>query len=242
MAGYWIKFDTSTSDKPEVWFIAEQLSIDPDAVVGKLLRVWAWFDDHTEKGNAPSVTKALLDRRVGVSGFCAAMIAAGWMVEDGGVLSVPNFDRHNGKTAKSRCLTAKRVANHKNGNAGGNAKGNAPSVSSALPRSEQSRREENTHIHIQSHPYFEDAEFADLLNRFRRSSELTHHWTVSEFVLESWLYDLTRRPLDEAKEILRLSTSAGAKKPIMDAKQQATSGRQRGKSVGFEEALLGADE
>jgi hypothetical protein len=39
MAGNWIKFDTSTSDKPEVWAIAESLGIDPDAVVGKLLRV-----------------------------------------------------------------------------------------------------------------------------------------------------------------------------------------------------------
>jgi hypothetical protein len=60
MAGFWIKFDTSTSDKPEVWAIAGQLGIDPDAVVGKLLRVWAWFDDQTETGNAPTVTKSLL--------------------------------------------------------------------------------------------------------------------------------------------------------------------------------------
>ena len=74
MAGFWIKFDTSTSDKPEVWAIAGSLQIDPDAVVGKLLRVWAWFDDQTENGNAPTVTKALLDRRVSVTGFCDAMI------------------------------------------------------------------------------------------------------------------------------------------------------------------------
>ena len=98
MAGDWIKFEIGTPDKPEVWEIAANLEIDPDAVVGKLLRVWSWFDQHTEDGNARSVTKLLLDRLVGVSGFCNAVIATGWMVEEGGELTLPNFDRHNGKS------------------------------------------------------------------------------------------------------------------------------------------------
>jgi hypothetical protein len=132
----WIKFETSTSDKPEVWQIADSLGIDPDAVVGKLLRIWAWFDDQTENGNAPLTVGALLDRRVGVSGFVKAMIAAGWMHEKNGVLTLPNFDRHNGETAKSRALTAKRVAKHKEK---GNATANAPLTVGALPRVEKSR-------------------------------------------------------------------------------------------------------
>ena len=69
MAGDWIKCEISTPDKPEIWEIAEAANIDPDAVFGKLFRVWAWFDQHTEKGNAPSVTKKLIDRSVGVTGF-----------------------------------------------------------------------------------------------------------------------------------------------------------------------------
>ena len=32
MAGDWIKFESSTSDKPEVWMISDLLGIDPDAV------------------------------------------------------------------------------------------------------------------------------------------------------------------------------------------------------------------
>jgi len=154
----WIKFATSTSDKPEVWSIASILNIDPDAVVGKLLRIWAWFDEHTESGNAkgnaagnaPSVTKSLLDRKVGVTGFCDACISAGWMSESENEISLPNFERHNGKTAKTRVLTAQRVANHKKGNAVGNAKGNAgsnaASVSDALPRIDKIRIE-NSHTH-----------------------------------------------------------------------------------------------
>jgi hypothetical protein len=147
----WIKFETATSEKPEVWAIALSLGIDADAVVGKLLRIWAWFDTQTVEGNAPSVTKALLDSKVSVSGFCQAMIEVGWMIEEDGVISLPNFDRHNGKTAKNRALTSKRVAEHKAGNAKVTQKvtkqfekGNAASVTIALPREEKRREEVNT--------------------------------------------------------------------------------------------------
>ena len=136
MAMNWIKFDTSTPDKPEVWSIATDLQIDPDAVVGKLLRIWTWFDDQSEQGNAPTVTKALLDRKVCVTGFCDAVIRAGWMVESGGLITLPNFERHNGQTAKTRAQTAKRVAHCKKSNAVGNAKVTV----GALPKEEKSIR------------------------------------------------------------------------------------------------------
>jgi len=150
MAGDWIKFETATSDKPEVWAMAQSLGIDADAVVGKLLRVWAWFDQQTQEGNAvgngasvtSSVTKALLDRRVGVSGFCDSMILSGWMADDGHSLTLPNFDRHNGKTAKDRALTAKRAANHRS-NANSNASTVTSIVTDALPREEKRREEKN---------------------------------------------------------------------------------------------------
>lgn len=130
MAGDWIKFELATLDKPEVCQIADDANLDSDAVIGKLLRVWGWFDQQTSEGNAPSVSKRLLDRLVGVAGFCDLMRKVGWMAEADGVISIPNFARHNGKTAKNRLLTAKRVANHK----AANGKGNAAIVSDALPK------------------------------------------------------------------------------------------------------------
>lgn len=142
MAGEWLKFDASTPDKPEVLAITVTMGWeDPDLTVGKLLRVWRWFDQHTIDGNAVGVTASLLDRLLGVGGMCAAMEKVGWLLitEDG--LSLPNFERHNGKTAKDRALTAKRVANHK-ANAQGAAKGNGSIVSGALPREEKRREEE----------------------------------------------------------------------------------------------------
>ncbi len=143
MAGDWIKFEIATSDKPEVWAIAQRLSIDPDAVVGKLLRVWSWFDQHTENGNAPTVTKMLLDRVVGVTGFCDAVISSGWMIESNGEISLPNFDRHNGKTAKNRATTAKRVASFKEKSKESNAGANAKVTPAPLPREEKRREDIN---------------------------------------------------------------------------------------------------
>jgi hypothetical protein len=69
------------------------------------------------------------------------MILSGWMADDGHSLTLPNFDRHNGKTAKTRAMTAKRVASHK---AKSNAGSVTSSVSDALPREEKRREEINT--------------------------------------------------------------------------------------------------
>ncbi len=142
MAGDWIKFELATLDKPEVCQIADLANIDLDAVVGKLLRVWGWFDQQTELGNAPSVTKKLLDRLVGVIGFCDHMVSVGWLIEADGVISIPNFDRHNGKTAKNRSLTALRVASHKKTNGKGNAASVTPPLADALPKEEKRRDKE----------------------------------------------------------------------------------------------------
>ena len=71
------------------------------------------------------------------------MAFAGWLVQDGRNLVIPNFDRHNGKTAKDRGLTAKRVAKNKaKGNAGANVGVTLAPLPDALPREEKRREEE----------------------------------------------------------------------------------------------------
>ena len=169
MAGDWIKFELATMDKPEVCQIADLADIDQDAVVGKLMRVWAWFDQQTEKGNAPSVSKKLLDRSVGVTGFCEHMKSVGWMEEADGMISLPHFERHNGKTGKNRALTAKRVSNHK-------SKGNAGSVTSALPK-EEKRREDQHNTLPASEPEFVDPNLP---------TEMTLDWVPDENLLKNY--------------------------------------------------------
>lgn len=146
MAGDWLKIEIDTPDKPEIWAMADDLGIDPDAVFGKLFRVWSWFDQHTESGNAPSVTKSLLDRKVGVTGFVNSMLKAGWLVEEEGVITMPNFEKHNGNSAKKRANTAKRVAKHKINQQLNDA--NEKVTPEALPREEKRREEKNN---INSH-------------------------------------------------------------------------------------------
>jgi hypothetical protein len=108
MAAQWIKVTHDLPSKPEIWEIAEALDMDPDTVVGKVIRVWIWFDTQSRNGHAPSVTKKILDRDVGVNGFCDAMQGAGWLAEADDEIYVPNFDHHNSKTAKERGLAAIR--------------------------------------------------------------------------------------------------------------------------------------
>lgn len=140
MAGDWIKLQKDTPDKPEVLAIASRMNLDPDAVVGKLVRIWSWFDTHTVDGNAMSVTYALLDRLAGVTGFAEQMTFVGWLNQEGHVLSLPNFEYHNGETAKKRALGKNRQEKHRS-NDDSNANSNASSVTETLP---EKRREEKS--------------------------------------------------------------------------------------------------
>lgn len=117
MAGDWIKFDVTTPDKPEVVRMATALGIDQDAVVGKLLRVWAWADQNAVvcngECNGLTVTSAFLDRLTFCPGFARAMQNVGWLVGQDESFSFPNFSRHNGKTAKERAVSNRRVSAHR---------------------------------------------------------------------------------------------------------------------------------
>lgn len=132
MAGDWIKMRTDLQDDPEVLRLSSMLKLDRFAVVGRLATLWAWADKHTTDGTSP-VTPLLLDDVVSFAGFSDALVVVGWLdVTDKGI-KFPKFSRHNGKSAKKRALTARRVATHKK------RKGNAVVTLTALPREEKRR-------------------------------------------------------------------------------------------------------
>lgn len=113
MAGDWIKIEHATPDKPEVVKMASLLGIDQDAVVGKLIRLWVWADLNSVNGNDVTVTDSFLDRITFCSGFSVALRNVGWLTGKNSCLMLPNFDRHNGQTAKNRAITNRRVAKHR---------------------------------------------------------------------------------------------------------------------------------
>lgn len=105
MAGDWLKVEEAMPDKPEVFAIAARLDIDPDAVAGKLIRVWSWASRNCHgDGVTKTSSKRAIDRAASVTGFADAMIEVGWLAEAGDELKFPNFDRHNSETAKERGL------------------------------------------------------------------------------------------------------------------------------------------
>lgn len=132
MAGDWIKMRKELPEDPAVIAMAAELNMDEFAIVGRLHRLWSWADSHTCDGNAIGVTISFIDRFIDAPGFANALVNAGWLIVTNDGILFPKFDRHNGKPAKTRALTARRKA------ACMERKGNAVCVTR-----EEKRREEN---------------------------------------------------------------------------------------------------
>lgn len=141
MASNWIKLEVITPDKPEIFRLAEILNIDPDAALGKVIRFWAWADQQMIDGNADcnarGVTKSAIDRITFMAGFADALIQVGWLVENDGGLSLPNFERHNGKSSKKRAVTNERVTKIRELKRKGNAGSVTQTDQKALPEEEE---------------------------------------------------------------------------------------------------------
>jgi len=146
MAGDWLKIETSLPEKREVMAITAAMGwTDPDLTVGKLFKLWRWFDQQTMKGDAESVTLALLDLIIGVTGFCQCVVEVGWMTKTDNGLQLPNFDRHNGKTAKTRALGAKRNSNYRNSDGKSVTKETQKVTPAPSPREEKRREDKRVH-------------------------------------------------------------------------------------------------
>jgi len=137
MSGDWIKVEVSTVDKPEVMRIARILKIDRDSAFGKLIRLWAWFDSNSVDGVVDGVVDGDIDDLCHCKGFAASCVAVGWLNIDARAqrIALPNFDRHNGETAKQRALKGRRQAKWRSGVVDGAA-------STRASTREEKRREE----------------------------------------------------------------------------------------------------
>lgn len=104
----WIKVEKATPTKPRVLALADLLNVTPDDALGKCVRLWMWFDSNTSDGNAPRVTRPLLDRALSAPGLCCALEKLGWIRFTKRAAIMPGFLRHNGDSAKNRLLAAER--------------------------------------------------------------------------------------------------------------------------------------
>jgi len=108
MAGDWIKMRTDLFTHPKVVRISSALKADRLRTVGGLMSVWCLFDAHSVDGQLEGYSCETLDEMVGWSGFSAAMKSVGWLDETAEGLVLPDFEAHNGQSAKRRAQDADR--------------------------------------------------------------------------------------------------------------------------------------
>lgn len=114
MAGDWIKVEHVTPDKPEIYQLASVCGITPEDAFGRCLRIWIWADQQSLNGHALTVTFVTLDAISRRDGFATALCKVKWLIDNGdGTVTFPNFDRHNGKTAKTRATSSDRKKNQR---------------------------------------------------------------------------------------------------------------------------------
>jgi hypothetical protein len=115
MAADWIKMRVDLLTHPKVVRILSATRTDKFRVVGGLHAVWSIFDTHSVDGRLKGYTPELLDHVIGWEGFARAMEAVGWLTFDGlETLALPEFDAHNGQSAKRRAEDQKRKRNGRN--------------------------------------------------------------------------------------------------------------------------------
>ncbi|CAM7503287.1 Phage protein [Escherichia coli] len=109
--------------------------------------IYKWMDN--AECNARGVTKSAIDRITFMAGFADALIQVGWLVETNGVLSLPNFERHNGKSSKKRAVTNERVTKIRELKRKGNAASVTKTDQKALPEEE---KEEDINTYLPLNP------------------------------------------------------------------------------------------
>jgi hypothetical protein len=134
MAGDWIKMRCDLTEDPAVISLSQKLQVGEYAIVGALHKLWSWANKHTSDGNAAGVTELWIDRYIGIARFAQNLVDVGWLALTDAGVQIPNFDRHNSKSAKARAVTAKRVEKIRE-------KCNGASVTKSLP---EKRREEKS--------------------------------------------------------------------------------------------------
>ena len=88
--------------------MARSMGLSPLYVAACCMLVWAWAEDVTENGLIEGVTAADVSFAAGIEGIAEAMVEAGWLIETGDAVALPNWDRHNGEPAKRRAVDAMR--------------------------------------------------------------------------------------------------------------------------------------
>ena len=104
----WIKVETHTPEKAEIRHIARLCGCTKAEAFLAFFRVFVWLDEQTDDGHVEFFTPADADEIAGLKGFGEALQEVRWIMFGPTGAVVSNWDRHNGQSAKRRCLDAER--------------------------------------------------------------------------------------------------------------------------------------
>ena len=104
----WIKIETHTPDKAEIRQIARLCHCTKAEAFLAFFRVFVWLDEQTDDGHVDFFTPEDADEIGGLKGFGEALEEVRWITFGPAGAVVSNWDRHNGQSAKRRCLDAER--------------------------------------------------------------------------------------------------------------------------------------
>ena len=117
MAGDWIKMGKDLLTHPKVVRMSSALRADKLRTVGGLFAVWCLFDTHSVDGQLSGYSAQTIDDEIRFTGFCEAMAQVGWISFDDEGAVLPDFDEHNGQSAKRRAQETERKRNDRKASA-----------------------------------------------------------------------------------------------------------------------------
>jgi hypothetical protein len=157
MAGDWIKMRSDLFTHPKVVRMSSALQADTLRTVGGLMSAWCLFDAHSIDGELEGYSFSTLDAHVRWEGFSAAMASVKWLVDTGQSLVLPEFNTHNGASAKRRAQDADRKRNVRKESA---------SEADKMRTREEKRREENITITVPGKPETPECPHQEIINLY----------------------------------------------------------------------------
>jgi len=122
----WLKVEVETPNKPEMDRVMQLCGCSRAEAFFAFFKFYAWADATTDDGFIQFLTPEVVDNRAGMTKFGVALEDVGWLRYSAKGGQIENYERHNGKSAKRRALTAMRMRKMREGDGEGEAPIGAP--------------------------------------------------------------------------------------------------------------------
>lgn len=195
----WIKMRTNLKNDPDVIRIGALTGQGITTVLGALYLLWSWADEHTRDGYAPGVTREWIDRYVECERFSDALEKVGWLTVTDDGIQIPNFERHNGSSAKKRSSAQKRMTAMRE-------RRYAASVTTASP--DKIREDKKIQTPLVFPSTLDTAEFRTAWEEWTAYRRETRH-ALTPRTIQAQLEKLSQHPVATAVATLRASIANG---------------------------------